>query len=156
MQFSEEKTDRRIVPDRRKQPTSFISRFTFINGGRRTIRREADRKKHIFVDWYSPKLLITLLILLILSLLDAYFTLTLIKEHGVVEANPVMAFYLECGNVSFIIEKFLFTTVSIFIFCLYNNFSVTKVSLTSSIIIYAAVILYEMNIMYKFFPLLAS
>jgi len=63
-----------------------------------------------------------------------------------------MAFYLECGNLSFIIEKFLFTKVSIFIFCLYNDFSITKFSLASSIIIYSAVVLYELNIVYKFFP----
>jgi len=147
-----EKPDRRIVPDRRKQPPFFASRHAFIVGRRKIIRRELDKKKYIFVDWYSPQLLITLLFLLILSLLDAYFTLTLIKEHGVAEANPIMAFYLECGDISFITGKFLFSTASIFIFCLYNNFFVTKVSLASSIIIYLVVILYELNIMYKFFP----
>ena len=144
--------DRRLTPDRRKQPTSCISRHTFISGQRRTVRREVDKKKNIFVDLYSPQLLITLLFLLILSLLDAYCTLTLIREHGIEEANPVMAFYLECGDISFIMGKFLFTTVSIFIFCRYNNFSVTKVSLASSIMIYLAVVLYELNIMYKFSP----
>jgi hypothetical protein len=146
-----EKSDRRNVCDRRKQPTLFASRHTFISGRRKIIRRELDKKKYIFVDWYSPQLLITLLILVILSLLDASFTLTLIKEHGMVEANPVMAFYLECSDISFITGKFLFTTVSIFIFCLYNNFFVTKVSLASSIIMYLVVILYELNIMHQYF-----
>jgi len=152
MHFSGKKIDRRIVPDRRKQPTPFISRHTYMSGRRRTLRREEDKKKYSFVDWYSPRLLITLLFLLILSMLDAYFTLTLIREHGIAEANPIMAFYLEGGNISFIIEKLLFTKVSIFIFCLYNNFTITKFSLASSIIIYSAVVLYELNIVYKFFP----
>jgi len=146
------KNDKRTSPDRRKQPTAFAGRYTFISGRRRTIRREGDKKKHIFVDWYSSRLLITLLSLLILSLLDAYFTLLLIKDHGVTEANPVMAFYLELGEISFIMEKFLFTAVSIFIFCVYNNFLVTRVSLASSIAVYSGVILYELNIIYKFFP----
>lgn len=147
-----EKSDKRIVPDRRKHPTCFVSRYTFIGGRRKIIRRELDRQRYVFVDWYSPQLLITLLCLLILSLLDAYFTLTLIREHGVAEANPIMAFYLECSDISFITGKFLFTAVSIFIFCLYSNFFITKVSLASSLVIYLVVILYELNIMYKFFP----
>jgi hypothetical protein len=147
-----EKTERRIVSDRRKQPARFISKYTFINGQRKAVRRKADKKKHIYVDWYNPQLLIVLLFLLILSLLDAYFTLTLIKEHGIVEANPVMAFYLDFGNMVFIMEKLLFTAISIFIFCIYSNLSITKVLLTSFIVIYSAVVLYQLNIMYIFFP----
>jgi len=146
-----EKADRRLVPDRRKQLTPFISKYRFIGGQRRTIARKGDKKKYIFVDWYSPQLFITLLFLLILSVLDAYFTLSLMKGHGMAEVNPIMALYLECGEMSFIICKFLITTVSIFIFCLCSDFFIAKLSLASSVIMYFTVVSYELNILYKFF-----
>ena len=146
-----ERANRRIEPDRRKQPTPFISRYRFIGGRRRTIRREADKGKYAIVEWYSPQLLTALLFLLILSSLDAYFTLTVIKYHGLTEINPVMALYLASGETLFIIGKFLITTVSIFIFCLCSSFFITKLSLASSIIIYLAVVSYELNIIHKFF-----
>jgi hypothetical protein len=151
MHFTEKKTDRRIISDRRKQPDVFINTYAF-NDRRRTIRRESDKKKRIFSYSYSPQLFVILLSLLILSLLDAYLTLTLIHEKHIVEANPVMAFYLEAGNIPFIFEKFLFTTLSIFIFCLYSRFPITKFSLVALIIIYSAVVLYELNILYNLYP----
>ena len=146
-----ERTNRRVAPDRRRQPTPFISRYRLIGGRRRTVRREAEQGKYAVVEWYSPQLLIALLSLLILSSLDSYFTLTVIKYHGLTEINPVMALYLASGETSFIIDKFLITTVSIFIFCLCSSFFFTKLSLASSIIIYLAVVSYELNIIHKFF-----
>ncbi|MEW6214764.1 MAG: DUF5658 family protein [Nitrospirota bacterium] len=147
-----EKTDRRIVSDRRKRSTPFISRHTFIGGRRKTVRRKADKKKYIFVDLYSTYLLIILLFLIVLNLCDGYFTLILIKENTVIEANPVMAFYLEYGNVSFVMLKFLINIVSLFIFCLCKNFSIARVSLVFAIIIYLSIVIYELNIIYEFYP----
>lgn len=152
MHNSAENIDGRIISDRRNRPTPIISRHTFIGGKRNTVRRKADKKKHIFVDLYSTQLFITLLTLLILNLGDCYFTLKLIKENIIVEANPIMAFYLGHGDASFVMSKFLIFTVSLFIFCLCKNFYITKVSLASSIIIYLLNIVYELNIMYKFYP----
>jgi hypothetical protein len=152
MHVPEENSEQRLSSDRRRCPTPLISTYSFRGGQRRAVRRELDRGKHILVDSYSPRLFITLLSLLILSLSDAYLTCILIKEYGYTEVNPVMAFYLESGEMLFIIEKFLFTSLSIFIFCLFNNFTITKISLASSITIYLIVIVYELNIMFKFFP----
>ena len=144
-----EKTNRRIH-DRRKQPALFISKHVFIGGQRNTTRRKADKKQYIFVDRYSPQLLVPLLFLLILSILDAYLTLILIKYHGMTEVNPIMASCLACGEISFVVQKFLITIISIFIFCLCSNFLIAKLSLASSIIIYLVVISYELNVIYKF------
>jgi len=153
MMFSPaEKTDIRIVPDRRKRPTPFICRFTFSGGRRKTVRRESDKKKHILVDSYSTYLLITILFLLILNLFDSYFTLTLISGDIAVEANPIMALYLEFDDVSFVALKFLITAVSLFGFCLCRNFSISKVFLAAAIVIYLFIVLYELNIVYKFSP----
>ncbi|MEW6001397.1 MAG: DUF5658 family protein [Nitrospirota bacterium] len=143
-------SDRRIVSDRRKHPTPFISKYTFIGGRRKIIRRQADKKKYVFVDLYESRLFVTLLFLLILSLCDGYFTIALSRENFIVEANPVMAFYLEWGHVRFILSKFLITSVTCIIFCLCKNFSITKFSLGSMIIIYIGIMIYELNLIYKF------
>ncbi len=145
--------DRRIIDDRRKQSTLFLSRQTIFGGLRkRTFRREEDKKKHIFIDNYGLWLFITLLLLLILSISDAYLTLILVKALNATEVNPTMAFYLEHGNITFFLVKILFTSVAIFIFCIFNNFAVARISLALAIIIYVGVVYYELSILPNFFP----
>lgn len=144
--------DRRIIDDRRKHSTPFLSRHTIFGGRRRTTRREADKEKHIFIDHYGLRLFITLLLLLILSILDAYLTLGLVKETDATEVNPIMALYLEQGSVTFFLEKFLFTSVAIFIFCVFNHFSITRISLALAIILYLGVVFYEVGVINNSFP----
>ena len=123
-----------------------------VGGRRRTIRREEDRKKHILLDNYGLLLFVTLLLLLILSLTDAYLTLILVKECNATELNPVMAFYLECGSITFFLGKFLFTSIAVFIFCVFNHFAVVRISLAMVIIFYLSVVQYELSIMNSLFP----
>lgn len=147
-----EETAIRTVPDRRKQPTPFISKYTFTRGQRKTLRREEDKKNYFFVDLYSTRLLITLLALLSLNLSDSYFTLTLIEENIATEINPIMAFFLGYGNTPFILAKFLITSIPLIILCLCKNSPVTKVLIVSVIVFYFLIIVYELNLMYQFFP----
>ena len=146
--------DRRIIGDRRRRKlsTAFLLRKTIYSGIRKTIRREVDKKKYILVDNYSPRLFIILLLLLLLSITDAYLTLSLVKVSNATELNPIMALYLEHGTFTFFLEKFLFTSVAVFIFCVLNNFAVARVSLALAIIFYFGLVFYELNIMSNFFP----
>ncbi len=148
MHTSINNTDRKVRSDRRRQPTS-ISRYTFIGGRRKTIRRETDKKKHIFVDLYSPPLLIMLLSLLVFNYVDTHLTLILINQGIVVEANPFMAFYLEYGVLSFILTKFFITGVSLTILCLFKNVYIARIGLPFSIMMYISVIIYELSIIYR-------
>ena len=144
--------DRRIIGERRKLSTAFLSRQTIYSGRRRTVRREVDKKTYILVDNYSPRLFLILLLLLLLSVTDAYLTLSLVKVSNATELNPIMALYLEHGTFTFFLEKFLFTSVAVFIFCVLNNFAVARVSLALAIIFYFGLVFYELNIMSNFFP----
>lgn len=69
---------------------------TFVRGSltprRRTARRAEEQNG--LVDWHEPHLLALSLTILILSVMDAFLTLTLIM-HGAAEANPVMAYVLQ-------------------------------------------------------------
>ena len=143
--------ERRISDDKRKKPTPFLSRQTISGGRRRTHRREEDKRKHIFLDNYGLRLFITLLLLLFLSISDAYLTLTLVKTYNAAELNPVMALYLEHGNITFLLGKFLFTAVAVFIFCVFNHFTAARLSLSLAIILYLGVVYYELIIMNSLF-----
>ena len=94
-------SDRR---SRRRPPLKYL-----IFGGRRmSARRDEDKSHFIFVDRYSPWLLMLIVLLIILSLADAFFTLYLI-DHGATEINPIMAYFLSLGPWAFIFSKYFLT-----------------------------------------------
>ena len=140
---SEQDKECRVYPERRKRPTLIFSRYTFWGGRRKTIR-EKDRKKHLFVDLYSTRLLVAVIFLLCLCCLDAYFTLSLIERGNVIEANPIMAYLLGYGIMPFVVIKFIVTALLITVLTLFKNVKITRISLPFAIKIYIVVILYEL------------
>lgn len=144
----EDTTEKRKLSDRRKRPTPIISKYTFFGGRRKTIRREADKKVHKYVDLYSTRLLIALLSLMLLNCFDAYLTLTLIEKGIALEANPIIAFFFRYGVSSFILAKFLMTGVSLFIFCLLKNVFIVRIAVSILLIFYISLIIYEYHLLY--------
>ena len=132
--------------DRRKTPTPVISKFTISGGQRKTIRRDYDKGTHLFVDLYSTRLFIAVLVLLLLSCFDAYMTLTLIDRGTVYEANPFMAYFLDHGIFHFTAVKLIITIASICILCLFKNVRLTRIGLPLAINIYILIVVYEFYI----------
>lgn len=139
-----EQANKRDVKDRRKCPTPIFSRYTFSDGKRKKVRREEDRKKHIFVDLYSTRLLIAALLLLGLSCVDAYLTLALIERGEIFEANFLMAYLLDHGVYPFSLIKFLITAAALIVLCLFKNVNITRIGLPIAIKIYLVVVSYEL------------
>jgi hypothetical protein len=82
---------RRRGPDRRR-----LTLRSFLQGGvtpRRRGGRRAD-EQHLPIDWHEPYLLFLALMILLLSVVDAFLTITLIMG-GAKEANPLLAFVLD-------------------------------------------------------------
>ncbi len=150
--MSENNSIKRILFDRRERPTPLVSRYTFVGGRRQTIRRKRDKKKHLFVDLYSLRLFVIIVALLLLSCVDAYLTLELIKSNAVIEINPFMAISIKNGILSFIFVKFFITALALTIVCLYKNIYIARIGLPFAIVMYIAVVLYELFIMYKVYP----
>jgi hypothetical protein len=78
-------------PDRRR-----VTLRSFLQGGitpRRRGGRRAD-EQHLPIDWHEPYLLFLAVMILLLSVADAFLTLTLIMG-GAQEANPLLAFVLQ-------------------------------------------------------------
>ncbi len=136
--------DNRICADRRGGPTPIFSRYTFWGGQRKTIRRGTDEKKHLFVDIYSNRLLIAVISLISLSCLDGFLTLFLIERGSVIEANPIMAYFLGFGAFYFTLIKFNITAMALTVMVLFKNLRITKHCLPFAISVYIAIIIYEL------------
>jgi hypothetical protein len=145
-------SERRTLSDRRKLPTPVFSRYTFYGGRRKKIRREEDKKRYRYVDVYSPWLLLILLSIILISCIDAYLTLLMIENKIVLEGNPVMAYYLDFGAITFFLVKYSFTALSVIILCILKNSFVSRVGLFAAMFIYFIVILYELHIVYILHP----
>jgi hypothetical protein len=103
--------DRRSGIERRK--SSGLNLRSLIYGGNRIqIRRQDDRERIFFVDQYSPKLFIAIVVVLFLCVIDALLTLFLIG-HGAYETNPILACLLDVGPYTFFIPKYVVTIVAI-------------------------------------------
>jgi hypothetical protein len=114
-----DKYDRRSGNDRRDRKR-FNIRELFIYGRRENIRRQEDLREIFHVDRYSTALFGAIVAILFLSVMDAFLTLFLI-DHGAVEINPLMAYYLNIGPLTFIVVKYLLTSLSVFILLMFRN-----------------------------------
>lgn len=110
--------ERRSHKDRRKN--RFSSLFWFRpERRRRRVRRRTDKRRLYLLDYYKPILFYWVMLVLVLSLLDATLTLWLLS-NGAEEINPVMDHILKYGPTAFVVTKYLFTALSLLIIVLLN------------------------------------
>ena len=102
--------------DRRQNRPPAFSKY-WLHGRRKTIRREEDRSRRIHLDAHSPKLFTAIILTIVLTIMDATFTLYLIGE-GATEVNPIMAFYLNVSPHIFFLVKYLLTASSVVVLLL--------------------------------------
>ncbi len=102
-------------PDRRHP--SWRTLVGAFRGRRKGARRASDPP--VQPDYYSPILFAGIVLLLCLSLVDAFATLWWVDHGWATEANPVMAAVLPWGAGSFIAYKFFLTSagVAFLVFC---------------------------------------
>lgn len=77
-------------------------------------RSEVEMQRDSICETHSPKMLAVILLIILLSIIDAYLTLDLISR-GAVELNPIMAYYLDHSALAFFGMKYLLTCASIII-----------------------------------------
>ncbi|NOR15610.1 MAG: hypothetical protein GQ544_07900 [Candidatus Aminicenantes bacterium] len=114
-------TERRQQFDRRTCPTKPLSRFAFL--GKRKCARRDEEDVNYYVDRYNTHYLIVIASILILCMLDAYLTLTLIRFGGV-ELNPFMLVLMNKDIALALIVKYLLTVFCISFFLIHKNFKV--------------------------------
>ena len=114
-------TERRQNIDRRTCPTRPLSRY-IIKGRRKGARRDIENVNY-YVDRYNPHYLAVTCSILVLCVLDAYLTLTLIRFGGV-ELNPFMLVLMNKDFVLALIVKYLLTAFCMIFFLIHKNFKV--------------------------------
>ena len=127
-------TESRSGIDRRKQSgIDFRSLMGF--GNRRKIRRQDDSFRIFFVDQFSPKLFLPIVVILFFSVLDALLTLFLIG-HGAYETNPVMAYYLNLGPYIFFAVKYTLTSLGVVVLLTFRNLIFRTIKVSASALLY--------------------
>jgi hypothetical protein len=120
--------------------------FGFMRSRRHTTRRnnEADP---VFTDWHHPWLFFLAVGTMLMSSLDAFFTLQLL-DLGAIEINPVMAAVIGQSALSFAASKMLLTGFGILALVFlskakFMNRLRTGLILTFFFSVYAVLICYE-------------
>jgi hypothetical protein len=76
-------------------------------------------------DTHSPKTLVVILLIILLTITDAYLTLHL-TSRGAVELNPIMAYYLDHSPFAFFGMKYLLTCASIIVILMIKDLYLFK------------------------------
>ena len=98
--------DDRDLEDRRRFSWKTVM-YGFLRSRRRAHRRDTDAEP-LFTDWHHPWLFFLATGIMLLSSLDAFFTLQLLGR-GATEINPVMAAAMGEGTLAFAVGKMLLT-----------------------------------------------
>lgn len=142
-------SDRRDGADRRLR-AHLLSDWTYAFRGRRRASRRA-AEDPAFVDLYEPVLLVLAVAILMLSVLDAAFTLTLLQAGVIEEGNPVMRWLIEHDTQVFINLKIAVTGAAVVFLVLCSNALVAgrvrgRVVLHAVLAVYVLVVIYELFI----------
>ena len=145
MEMSHVIVERRLESDRRDFSWRTVF-FGFMRSRRHNPRREADADV-VFMDWHHPWLFFLSVGIMLLSCTDAFLTLRLM-DHGMIEANPVMAAMMGVSISTFAVTKILMTGTSILILVFlaktrFMNRMRTGVLLTVFFSIYCCLVCYE-------------
>lgn len=122
---------------------------TFLQGGFNPRRRGGRRWDDAgsLVDWHEPHLLFLSVAILLLSVTDAFLTLTLIS-HGAQEANPFMNVLLQKQPQLFAAVKMGLTGGAVLVLVACARATVFKVIRVTSVI-HAALFVYAVLIAYE-------
>lgn len=127
--------------DRRYQATPRVSRFTFLGGRRKEIRRR-EEQEGAFVDLYSPVMLALLCWVALMNAGDSFFTIYHLQVGGI-ELNPVAAALLETGRLGFVSGKSVLIALALLVLCLHKNFFLARIGLGTALATYTALVGYH-------------
>ncbi len=120
--------------------------FGFIRSRRRNTRRGSEDEP-LYTDWHHPWLFFLATGTMLLSCMDAFFTLQLLGR-GAIEINPIMAIMIGKGTLAFAASKMLLTGLGILMLVFLSrsrmfNFMRTSLVLTVFFTSYACLVCYE-------------
>jgi len=117
------------------------------------MRTERGRKPKRVVQKYGSKAFTVILLIILLSIIDAYLTIVL-THRGAIELNPIMAFYLDWSPLAFFGIKYFLTCAAIILFLSVMNVSLFgtrvqgKVMLLFCLVAFGLVVQWELILMF--------
>lgn len=111
--------------DRRSDIPFFCPYFLGIKTGRRMGERRLKVKAPVYVDRYSGHLLLCAIGIMLLSALDAFFTLNILAKGGE-EVNLFMAILIEDNISKFISVKLALTSLALLLLTIHHNVLLTE------------------------------
>lgn len=95
-------------------------KYLLFSGRRAHVRREEDWEGTFYFDRYSSNIFGAIVLILLLSVLDALLTLYLV-DRGSTELNPVMSYFLKYGPFVFMAAKYFLTCLGVVLLLLFRN-----------------------------------
>lgn len=118
------------------------------NPRRRRPPRRGDETRFHSLDWHSPHLLAVSVGILLLSVADAFMTVTLLSG-GAVEVNPLMAVVLYHGVAVFAAVKMGMTGIGVTAMVLLAHYRFLRL-IRVEVVMYALFVAYALLLTYEF------
>ncbi|HXR91940.1 MAG TPA: DUF5658 family protein [Steroidobacteraceae bacterium] len=152
---SKESNERRRGPDRRRSTLRALVHGSF--HPRRHGPRRGDEASFAAVDWHHPQWLGISILIVVLSCVDAFLTITLI-DHGAYEANPFMAPLVASSPLAFALVKIGLTGGGVVVLTLLARMRAFRripisALLYALLIAYAVLVTYEARLLRNVLPL---
>lgn len=117
-------------------------------------RRDSEFSVPHYVDIHKPFEFYAVVAAIVLSVLDCFFTLTLL-QHGSEELNPFMDYFIQQDATLFFIVKFLLTAVGLLFLILHKTFKLFNIVsgfqlLVGCLILYTVLVAYELSMLIHF------
>ena len=135
--------ERRRGQDRRKAPTRGWDSLRGFH--RRKRGRRATEKDNIYVDSYSRRDVALTIGVLILNILDAFFTLRWLDMGGG-EGNPLMELLIRTNDILFLLQKCVVVGLWLVILIVHKNFKVARLGLWGAFILYTGILFYHFGL----------
>lgn len=145
-------SDRREAPDRRQKHVLY-SDWRYAFGGRRRGLRRSRLDLETGVDWYEPRLMVMAVAVIVLSAMDATFTLILMQRGVVEEFNPFMKALMEHDVQMFANVKIAITVFALIflVVCYHSRIWGARVPISgifkATLFGYSALICYELALL---------
>lgn len=133
-------------PERRKRPTPAVSAYAFGKGRRYSV--DSRVKDGGFVDLYSQRLAIMLLLFFFFTVVDSVSTLIYLDKGGK-EMNPVAQWMIDQGDEFFILVKGVVSALCILFVMIHKNFRYSQIAIILGFTFYSTLTLYHIILQIK-------
>ena len=134
-------------PERRKRPTPPLSVFSFWKGRRMYVDPKYTRDG-AYVDLYSVRLAVLLLIFFFFTVVDSVSTLVYLEKGGR-EVNPIAQWMIDQGDAFFILAKGVVSGICILFVMIHKNFRYSRIALFIGFFVYLTLVIYHIVLQIK-------